>query len=646
MDKSVTDRRARHRYSRLLSGNRCRAFIVVQIIGLFLAFACQGSIAAGDVQVSSDVQALSHLQVVADDQISAPRLSLNDRVHYLEDIQGDLDLADVKTVKATWQPNSDAVFNRGFSDSVWWLKLHLDHPGLQGSERLLEIAHPILDRVDVYLVQNEKLLRSYQTGDSRPFHDRPLISRFFVFPVQLPPQDSLTVYIRIQTSSSLQVPLTLWEKDAFFQHEANNNFLQGLYFGGTFTLVIYNLLIFFSLRDRTYLYYVGFVASAPLYFLALNGLGFRFLWPENTNWNTLTVPVFLSFLVIFGALFTRRFLELKRFSKAMDRIILGFALIGGAALLGSFSLPYRIITPLLAIVVIFACLADMMAGVYAWRRQVASARFYVFAWTVFLLGSVIFAFSKLNILPSNIFTDNVVQVGSILEAVLLSFALADRINFERRLRFKAQEESLLAQMRANETLELRVAERTHELAELNLKLEELSYTDQLTQLYNRRFLDETTAKEWHRCMRKKADFAVLLLDIDHFKQVNDQYGHNTGDQCLQQVAFHLRDQLRWSTDIVARYGGEEFCIVLPETGCEAAMQVAQRIVAAFNKAPLHTDEGDIRVTVSIGVSCAKPQQDLLTRTLFTEADAALYAAKSAGRNRAVLFSAISATQCH
>lgn len=602
---------------------RCRAFVVTQIVGWLLAIAF--SIAAANVQAS------------------VQRLSLNDQVHYLEDAEGDLDLTDVQNAKATWQPNSGGVFNRGFSDSVWWLKVQLDNPGILRSERLLEIAHPILDRVDVYLVQNKALLRSYQTGDSRPFHDRPLVSRFFVFPIQLPSQDSLTVYIRIQTSSSLQVPLTLWEEDAFFHHEANNNFLQGLYFGGTFTLVIYNLLIFFSLRDRTYLYYVGFVASSPLYFLALNGLGFRFIWPENTHWNALAVPVFLSSLVIFGALFTRRFLELKRFSKTMDRIILGFALVGVVAMVGSFTLPYRIITPLLAIVVIFACMADMISGVYAWRRNVASARFYVFAWTVFLLGSVTFAFSKLNILPSNIFTDNVVQVGSILEALLLSFALADRISFERRLRFQAQEESLLAQMRANETLELRVTERTQELAELNQRLEELSYTDQLTQLYNRRFLDEATAKEWHRCTRKNADFSVLLLDIDHFKQINDRLGHNTGDQCLQQVAFHLREQLRWSTDIVARYGGEEFCIVLPETDRDAALQVAQRIVAAFAREPLHTDEGDIRITVSIGVSSVKPQQDLLLRTLFTEADAALYAAKSAGRNRAVLFNAVGAT---
>jgi diguanylate cyclase (GGDEF)-like protein len=569
--------------------------------------------------------------------IAAERNVLNSQVHYLEDTDGSRTLKELLGGTESWRQNGEQVFNKGFSRSVWWLKLDLHGAQTHSSKRLLEIGNPLLDKIDLHVIQDGQVLQSYQTGDKLPFHNRPLTSRNFVVPLHLP-QSGLSIYIRIQTASSTQVPVILWQEDAFLRHQANNNFLQGLYSGGTFTIVIYNLLIFVTLRDRSYLYYVGFVVSAPLYFLALKGLGFRYIWPDIPAWNDHAIPVFLSCLVIFGALFTRRFLELKKISSAVDYAILAFAVIGAAALVMSFYLPYQNSIILLVATVIFACIADMAAGIYAWHRQVVSARFYVLAWSAFLLGSMVFSFNKLNILPSNMFTENAVQVGSILEAILLSFAMADRINFERRMRFKAQAENLAIQIRANETLEMRVAERTQELVELNRKLQELSYTDPLTQSYNRRYLEEGAAREWQRCLRKSTEISVLMLDIDHFKQVNDRFGHDIGDYCLQEVAKLLRELLR-PTDIVARYGGEEFCVVLPETNSADAMQVAQRILVAITNMTLRTEKGDIFITVSIGVSNAKPHSGMVLQTLFTESDAALYAAKSAGKNRANLFSA-------
>ncbi len=583
---------------------------------LLLALLCESPLAATPLNIPID------------------RIALNDQVQYLEDPDGSRTLKDLLSDHESWRRNPDHVFSKGFSDSVWWLKLEISGTHSHPAERLLEIGNPLLDLIDIHLVHDGRVLQSHQTGDNFPFHNRPFASRNFVVPLRLP-KHGLSIYIRIQSASSLQVPLILWEEDAFLRQQANNDSLQGLYFGGIFTLVIYNLLIFFSLRDRSYLYYVGFVASAPLFFLALKGSGFRYIWPDLPSWNNHAVPVFLSCLVIFGALFTRNFLELKKISRAIDYAIQAFAFIGGAVLLMSFYLSYKTSIILLAVTVIAACMADMAAGLYAWHRRVASARFYVLAWSAFLLGSMVFSFSKLNIIPFNMFTENVVQVGSILEAILLSFAMADRINFERRERFKAQAENLAIQIRANETLEMRVKERTQELIELNQRLQELSYTDPLTRLYNRRYLEEAAAKEWQRCLRKATDISVLMLDIDHFKQVNDRFGHDIGDHCLQEVAKRLHELLR-PTDIAARYGGEEFCVILPETKSADAMHVAERIRLAIASMSLRTEKGALTVTVSIGISSATPNNSMLLHKLFTEADAALYAAKSAGRNRVIL----------
>jgi diguanylate cyclase (GGDEF)-like protein len=295
-----------------------------------------------------------------------------------------------------------------------------------------------------------------------------------------------------------------------------------------------------------------------------------------------------------------------------------------------------------------------------------------------LLGGVILALNKFNIIPRNFFTENAIQLGSVLEVILLSFALAERLNHEKRERFEAQitalnherianaaqaealeqerfarasqekalvyeRESREAQAKvlaiqsdANETLEHKVRERTNELESVNAKLAELSTTDALTGVRNRRYFDQMLEREFNRARREREQLSILMLDIDYFKRVNDEYGHQMGDDALRRVANILREVLYRTTDFVARYGGEEFAIILPNTEVEGAYIVAEKIRKKIAKQQFGAAGISFSITVSIGLMGDEPSSGFNAEFWLKEADDALYKAKEEGRNKVVL----------
>lgn len=188
----------------------------------------------------------------------------------------------------------------------------------------------------------------------------------------------------------------------------------------------------------------------------------------------------------------------------------------------------------------------------------------------------------------------------------------------------------------NLSLEQRVADRTAQLEDANRRLNQISREDSLTQVPNRRMLDERLEEEWRRAMRFQTPLSLLIVDIDHFKQYNDRYGHALGDTCLQKVAQALSDVERRAGALLARFGGEEFVFLLPGSDRENALQVANRALEAVRALEISHDSSPVApiVTVSIGGKTTIPEQSNTQQRLFIDADAALYEAKSAGKNQA------------
>lgn len=174
---------------------------------------------------------------------------------------------------------------------------------------------------------------------------------------------------------------------------------------------------------------------------------------------------------------------------------------------------------------------------------------------------------------------------------------------------------------------------TRKLDDANRELTRLSAVDGLTGIANRRQFEEALLREWRRCMRMHGQLSLLMVDVDFFKQYNDGYGHQAGDECLRAVAEALQGRLRRPADIVARYGGEEFAVILPDTASEGAMLVAESLRMAIQSLGLpHKDSAFGVITASIGVASLIPQMAEGMPRLVSAADWALYEAKRQGRN--------------
>ncbi len=190
---------------------------------------------------------------------------------------------------------------------------------------------------------------------------------------------------------------------------------------------------------------------------------------------------------------------------------------------------------------------------------------------------------------------------------------------------------LLEEKVQERTLELNIA--LQELEEANHELEQKNTLDDLTGLFNRRFYDQKSIAEYRRSKRNLTPLSLVLIDIDHFKAVNDTHGHLAGDECLVWLSEHIKNSLKRSTDTAFRYGGEEFCLILPDTDSQGAFVLAEVLRKRIAKHPCLYKGIEIPLTISSGISTYMQQVDVQPEQLFAGADKALYQAKDAGRNQ-------------
>ncbi len=535
-----------------------------------------------------------------------------------------------------WQTSDQPTLNMGYRPEGAWVRFHITNHAANEVKRLLLVDWSFtLIEARILNTARGEWSSAVHTGDSVAPHKRDVNSPIQVLPLSLPPGEA-EVYLRLEATAPMLLPFRLLAPSELPKAERDNNLLMSAFFGAMLVMMLYNASLFIFTRDAAYLFYCAYVLSGAFYVASIFSFGPYFLWWDSP-WLVSRATVLSVSLGFFGAaLFERQFLELRRqggWLLHLSHVVLGYWLC--AALVSAFA-PQAIGYVRIEHGGSLTCVAAIVIAVVCWRRGSISAGYFLVAWTGLVCATLGITLAMAGIIPMTNSIRSTQLAGFILEFLLLSVALAERINREKASRLQAQDALLLMQQQNTALLESSVASRTRQLEQANLELKRLSNTDSLTGLSNRRGFEEQVAAAIEQGRTTGVPVAFLMLDVDHFKHINDTFGHGIGDECLAAVGQTLSEYSRRETECAARIGGEEFATVFYSMPAVNAVAVAEQIRSAIAKLEIRLPDGNLSFTISIGVAAWIPTEQDSNLTYANAADEALYRAKANGRNQVCL----------
>ena len=390
----------------------------------------------------------------------------------LEDPDGLMDIRAALTSKS-FQVSDQDVPNLAISSAAHWLRFDLTNAS-QEPVLLLTLPYSEIEELDVYMARSGATTLIGHTGQARALGDRVGSDPEFVFEIPLPPNERCEVLLRIRGTKQIHVPLKVMAPGAFSQTRARRNLLLGAYVGIMMVMALYNLFVFVSIRDRSYLFYVLYILVICATQLSVLGIGQAYLW-LGLPWLSSSSSIILVLgSILLGVQFARRFMDMRSYTPRLNRITPLFFILSTIILMvylfADASTGYKMTQGLSGLSALFL----LTVAVIALRQGSRQAGFFLLAWAAFLIAVVVFVMKDAGALPYNDFTTAAMPVGSAIEGVLLSFGLADRINILRREKERSQEEALQASLEneriireQNAMLEVKVTERTHALQESN-----------------------------------------------------------------------------------------------------------------------------------------------------------------------------------
>jgi two-component system NtrC family sensor kinase len=407
-------------------------------------------------------------------------------VTLFEDKSATLTFDDIVQGKNNFRKSDNEVINFGITTDNNWIYFKLiNNTNLE--KAILKIPNPIIDNVTLYIVRKNKI-DSIFYNNYEPLANREYKHQYYLFNIDLSPNEEVECYIKTNSSQQILAPITLKTDNHLISEISESDTKAGIYIGIMMVMFFYNLFIFFTVRDRDYLVYCHYIFWVCLTQATLLGYSHRFLWTENT-WlasNMVTICGVMSGIATI--LFTKSFLKTKQFSKSSHHLLTFLTLVYLFAffliLIGKKTNAFQIVNMCAATVSISIII---VAWVIYKKKNYTPAKYFLLSWSIFFLSILIFVAKDYSIVPYNQFTVHAVEIGSALEALFLSFALAGKINILKKEKEASQAESLVIAKEneriireQNVILEQKVQERTQEILEtnqeLNITLEDLKQT--------------------------------------------------------------------------------------------------------------------------------------------------------------------------
>nr|WP_235937629.1 EAL domain-containing protein [Marinobacter caseinilyticus] len=415
-----------------------------------------------------------------------------------------------------WQPLESGSPNFGYVTDTFWFRMAI--PTLP-AQQILEISYPHLDEITFYLLKDGAIVKRVVTGDRQPFAQRPLKHPHFVIPFQVSHGHRYQVMLKVETQGALQVPIRLWDQGAYIDHALVEDRLHSIYYGILITVIFFNLFIFLALRERMYLYYVLSTLGYLFLLSSLRGITYSVLWPGSPSLHNQAMLVSVPIAMVFALLFARSFLALHSKSRYMDRLVRTIIAANLLALAGTFLLDYNTSIRLSVMLAIPSCLLLTVIGPLQWVRGNPQAGFYTVAWGLLTVGSALTAANKYGVIPTNFISMYGMQIGSALEAILLTLALAARLYQEREDKSAAREAELIA-MAARRKAELRMVEQ--------------ALHNPLTGLPNRSCFELLLQDQLTREPQKR--HAVGIIQLNNLQAITKTLGHRNTDRLLELTA--------------------------------------------------------------------------------------------------------------
>ncbi|UTW64164.1 GHKL domain-containing protein [bacterium SCSIO 12741] len=475
-------------------------------------------------------------------------------MEYMEDVHG-LPFEDASLVE-TWTPCDNEVPNLGLSTHGFWTRFTLRNETDERNLKLL-LAYPMLDEVEFYAPDSNGKYTVKKVGESLPFAQREVVSPNFIFQLDLPKNQEKTYYLRVKSLEQIILPIRVTSQELLWTDLNWETAINGLYSGIILIMVFYNLFVYFSVRDKNYIFYVLYVLFVGLTQLGIKGELYGVFWPNYPEFQSRSLILFGNFGALFGVIFARDFLRTRQFSRILDNtflvLIAIFIFSLGFTLMGNLNVGFQLMqsgTGFSAITIFIATFLSIKAGM-------RSARFFLVAWSILLVGSIVFLLKDFGILPYNSLTNYAMQAASAIEMSLLSFALADKINQFRIEKEESRARELVA-LKENEklireqniVLEKKVSERTQELQSTNENLEVAmdnlkSAQAQLVNQEKMASLGQLTAGIAHEINNPinfvSSNVKPLKRDIEDLLEVIEKYDELDGAESVEELVKEIKE---------------------------------------------------------------------------------------------------------
>ena len=508
------------------------------------------------------------------------RYLLGEAISYYEDREGALGYPDVR--EKNFASYDGPVPSFGFTSSVYWFKaiIEVEEKALE-HKWWLNIDYPPLDYVDVYVENPEgELTVHYSGGELRPFALRELNMPSFLFKLKGLEAGKSTIYIKVRTDGSLQLPVMIEASEHMLETQLTPLILAGLYYGIFVIIFFYNAVMYYYTRELNYPLYLLFIASFVFWQLSFDGFGVQFIWTDWQWMHERSAIIAIACVAVTSLLFGRHFLHTKAYIPKMDTLLHYLMFFSLATLIAAFILPYKYVVLADAFLAAFIPIIMLVTGILVWKKKYKPARFYILGWSAFLLGTFLLALNKFNVFQGFYILNYVQQVGSALEMIFLSWALADRIQL-------LQSEYVGKLNSLNKTLNNRIAEGLDEAREKDRILIQQSRLASMGEMI------EQIAHQWRQPLHTMAlvnqdlYFKVKLgfFNKDEIETVNQRFNENL--QYMSKTIDDFRDF--YKIDRKKERCEAEEVVRAALTLSDAMLKYAKIDTEIINNTPQHID---------------------------------------------------------